>query len=66
MGWETINGGKFLAEKKIQSSQQWAIAFQIHNPPPPPNQDHWSSTGGGGLGKSDISCHSPVQACGLK
>ena len=36
MGWETINGGKVLADKKIQSSQQWAIAFQIHTPPPPP------------------------------
>ena len=39
MGWETINGGKVLADKKIQSSQKWAIAFQIHTPPPtPPNQ----------------------------
>ena len=41
MGWETINRGKVLADKKIQSSQQWAIAFQIHTPPtppPPPNQ----------------------------
>ena len=34
MGWETINGGKVLADKKIQSSQKWAIAFQIHTPPP--------------------------------
>ena len=34
MGWETINGGRVLAGKKIQSSQQWAIAFQIRTPTP--------------------------------
>ena len=66
MGWETINGGKFLADKKIQSSQQWAIAFQIHTPPPTQPRPLVLNRGGGGGGGSDISCHSPVQACGLK
>lgn len=65
MGWETINGGKVLADKKIQSSQQWAIAFQIHTPPPPHPTKTTGPQPGGGLGKSDISCFSPV-ACGLK
>ena len=40
MGWETINGGKVLADKKTQSSQQWAIAFQIRIPPPPKQVDN--------------------------
>lgn len=50
MGWETINGGKVLADKKIQSSQKWAIAFQIHTPPPTQPRPLVLNRGGGGWG----------------
>ena len=59
-------GGRFWQIKKFNPHKNGLLHFKSIPPPPHPTKTTGPQPGGGGLGKSDISCHSPVQACGLK